>query len=752
MSADFEFEIKSTADLKAARELQQILKEQAEGLRKLGQDASVVEGALKKVSHAISEKKDGGFLEALKEHTKELLNEIPGFEKFAGVLTKLASGPLGLIAAGFALITAAAEAAKESITAFAGAEKQVTKLDAALAQTGQLTDENREKLQELADVLENATGKNSSEWIGAFARLIQFGGDVGKINDLAAGVENLAGILGGDIGDASNMLSRALQGNFEMFGRMGIHIDETGSKAEKFQKLLEQLAQVGGGQLRAANETLGGQWEKLKNSLDHLFTVTGNWIASLGLVQGAIKGTIFVLDQLSRVFPSLIPLVGNLKNALTETRHEFDNGADAAKYYAEELKGIAKLAEANATALQRQFEAQERLTRQQDEITDAQTAEKNAIIDRLEKQGKISPESAIAARAANRVQGEVRKAQRADATDAIKIAGNNDLIEKDNAQASEAQENVNNLESRIKERDAEATRRSASIKAANEAQAAAEKQLAAYQKAPWNYSNTELGIYSAGRPTVDSKDLAKLQRKVDEAKERVNATLEASRAQPLDMSLDEKKRKAQEVANQAVEKLYPETNRLMEENQRIESERRQRQRLLEIRTRTDVNKTASDIEEAKKNPADTSKVTFGVDAKGRVVPLAPGQKPQPIIPTPIDHIPDEAQRDIYGRKDPHLARIDLPPGTEDIYGLHNPPGFQGPPTARRHIDTPPTAHVEPGAFGKTGEDLQKATTETHSEMLSAMKVLIRVQQQTKGEVRDLRRDLDDLDKREGNNY
>ena len=152
---------------------------------------------------------------------------------------------------------------EKALHEFAGQEEAVAGMNAALAQTGQLSEESSEQMQKLAEKMQAGTGVASEGWLNAAKRLVQFGASVEDIQAPLNAVKNLAGIMGGDVESASHMVSRALAGNFHMFSRLGIKIDEHATQAEKLNQLWETLAQRGGGQLEARNATLIGQWKQM---------------------------------------------------------------------------------------------------------------------------------------------------------------------------------------------------------------------------------------------------------------------------------------------------------------------------------------------------------------------------------------------------------------------------------------------------------------------------------------------------------
>src|SRR5262249_708270 len=146
--------------LKGARELEDQLLRQRGKLKALGEDYSEVDAKIKKVQESIARagKPEGPGMGEMFNKIPEGLGEIiPGFAQLDGFLSKFAGGALGAVAGVFAALATGVETAKHALEEFAVAERNVSKLDAALAQTGHLTDEYRERLQELAEEMQSAT-------------------------------------------------------------------------------------------------------------------------------------------------------------------------------------------------------------------------------------------------------------------------------------------------------------------------------------------------------------------------------------------------------------------------------------------------------------------------------------------------------------------------------------------------------------------------------------------------------------------
>ena len=220
----------------------------------------------------------------LKAAFTEAASAIPG----ASLAMAAFTGGLGAIVSAAGVVTGALNMAKTAINKFAEAQSAITSLDAGLANAGQLTEAYRTKLQALASTQAGMTGKSSTEWVGALATLVKFGADAGNIDKLAESVKNLAGFLGGDLQQAAFLMGKALQGNFTMLSRYGIHVDASADKATKLAQAMNQIEQRGGGQLEAHTKTLSGQFEELSKAVGGFFKGLGIGIANTGLLQGAL--------------------------------------------------------------------------------------------------------------------------------------------------------------------------------------------------------------------------------------------------------------------------------------------------------------------------------------------------------------------------------------------------------------------------------------------------------------------------------
>lgn len=439
---DLVFKIKTIADIEALKKTDASLRQVLGTMKAMGKDTTALESEIKRVETALNSEAVAAVRAADKLKTaissskavgikpaglqQELANlqgqyGLPGLNPLsrgAGFLRSAAgklpgastfqeifNGSTGTVAA----VGVGLAAAGKGIHEFAGAQENATALDAALAQQQQLTKEYREQLQGLAGDLQNVTGVADDTWMRVLARLTQFGSTPKTIGMDMEAVKNLAGLLDGDVTQAAEAYSRALQGNYEIFSRYGIKVEEVGTQSEKLEALQKQLAERGGGQLEARNKTLIGQLQLLKNNLGDLFEAFGRWISQTGILQKVLYGMATSAEWLATKLGGVVPQVEGLENALAKSRPTLEEADRALKQYGQTMQDQLELSKAYQDSLNREIDAIVKKQRALDEITDAQMALKLAGVDAGEKAGRLTPTQAIQQRAAIRDAAENEK-------------------------------------------------------------------------------------------------------------------------------------------------------------------------------------------------------------------------------------------------------------------------------------------------------------------------------------------------------
>lgn len=191
------------------------------------------------------------------------------------------AGMLGASAAMLSGIGTVLVGAAHATNEYASAEERLAKLDAALAQRGQLKKEYRKELQAMAADMQSTTSIAGGEWLKVMTKLTQFGAGPDTMRQNIEAVKNLAGLLGGDLTEAAMIVGKAMQGEFASLSRLGIEFDDNASKAEKLQHVYQELAIRGGGQLEAAANTIAGSFRKMKHGASDLAEVAGSVISTV---------------------------------------------------------------------------------------------------------------------------------------------------------------------------------------------------------------------------------------------------------------------------------------------------------------------------------------------------------------------------------------------------------------------------------------------------------------------------------------
>lgn len=325
----------------------------------------------------------------------------------------LVSGPLAAITGVVASVAAAFSGLAKAVHEYAKAEEGVAKLDAALAQHGILTDEVREKYQDLATELANVTAIGDDEWLAVLKQLTQFGAKPETIGMDVEAVKNLAGIVG-DLGTATSLYSKALAGNYAAFSRYGIIVSETADKTAKLKDLQQQLAIKGGGQLEASANSLSGKFRNLRNQLGEVTEGIGQQI-----VAGTRLGSI--VDFLAGGFEWWAEKLGSAKEQLEGIRNSTGGAAESSEAYAKQLSMVAQLADKVTKATNAQTEALRNKQRAEDEITDARLALNLALVDDQVASGKMTQQAGAKQRSKLRIQAASEKFQREQQTDLATI-------------------------------------------------------------------------------------------------------------------------------------------------------------------------------------------------------------------------------------------------------------------------------------------------------------------------------------------
>jgi phage-related protein len=210
----------------------------------------------------------------------------------------------------------------ESVNAAAESETAFKKLEVALAQTGQLTDQTVKNFKSLADEIQKTTAFEDDAVISAGALIQTLGRLSGEgLSNATKAAVDLSAALGIDLESAATLVGKAANGNVTAFGKLGIEIQKGSTDAETFANTLQVLNSRFGGSAASQVNTFAGAFEQLKN------------------IYGDLKETIGGLITSN---PALIAAFNVFKNILVQVGESIKNsfGSDNQKQVGDLFRGI----------------------------------------------------------------------------------------------------------------------------------------------------------------------------------------------------------------------------------------------------------------------------------------------------------------------------------------------------------------------------------------------------------------------------
>jgi len=189
-------------------------------------------------------------------------------------------GPTGVALFGFtAAAGVAAVAARKlfneilvNVQAAAEAQTAEASLAQAIRNRGLAVSEVLPRLKAQAKALQDLTGIDDDAILGNQALLVSLGKLSGEGLERAttAAIDLSKGIKGMDLDAAFTLIAKAAAGSTVALSRYGIKVDETLSKHEKFEAIVQQISVMFGGQAAAALDTYAGRLEEARNRVGNL--------------------------------------------------------------------------------------------------------------------------------------------------------------------------------------------------------------------------------------------------------------------------------------------------------------------------------------------------------------------------------------------------------------------------------------------------------------------------------------------------
>lgn len=179
-------------------------------------------------------------------------------------------------------------------------EKSEKALQAALEITGRTVEGNLKHYLDFAEAQMKVTTYTHEEVEASQALLLQMTNlDQNGIDRATKGAMGLASTMGIDLHSATMMVTKAMEGNYQALGRVGIKVSETMTAEEKHDYILGRLSDLYQRSVKEA-DTFGGSLKQLKNSWGEVQEEVGKAIIGNESVQRTIKDLKGWLDKISQ--------------------------------------------------------------------------------------------------------------------------------------------------------------------------------------------------------------------------------------------------------------------------------------------------------------------------------------------------------------------------------------------------------------------------------------------------------------------
>jgi|GEM_PF-6781282 len=242
---------------------------------------------------------------------------VPGGGGVSSMLTAFAAGGVAgagmkAMEVGLTALASAFTAVKDGLDQYAQRQSAIAKVDQQLANSGRLTAEYRQQIQDLADTFSKVSGIDDTTWLRALGK-IQSRDSTSNLAANAELLKNMAAKVG-DVDTAATLLSRALGGNFQRLELYGFHVDQGASKTEKLKSIMEQAAKSGAGVYEASLQTLTGQKQRLHTATHQLWEGVGRLAFEMGLGGGTARRLGDAVEWLTSKLPKADPVLDATAN------------------------------------------------------------------------------------------------------------------------------------------------------------------------------------------------------------------------------------------------------------------------------------------------------------------------------------------------------------------------------------------------------------------------------------------------------
>lgn len=230
---------------------------------------------------------------------------------------------------------------KESVTEFSNSQLAATKLTGILSNLGRSKDIDSINRQ-VKELSERFKTLKPEEITDVFQKLYTYGKlSTNQIHELIPVIIDFAAKQGIDLPEATDVLTRALEGNARGLKTYGINMKDGKDTTERFGLIMEQLGPRVAGFEKLFEDTVPGALKKTKVEIEELqkdigkdlVPVTKSWF---DLIRGEIGGLRILTDYITNLYQT-IKGGGNIFDALTTNPEERRVEAEASDERAKKM-------------------------------------------------------------------------------------------------------------------------------------------------------------------------------------------------------------------------------------------------------------------------------------------------------------------------------------------------------------------------------------------------------------------------------
>lgn len=228
----------------------------------------------------------------------------------------LGGGALILAKKGFDLLVESIKSAidftKQTIEEAGKQEDEYVRLNAILKATGEYTDENSRILIENAKALQNKTIFTDEDVMASEAQLAVYKLTTDQMIGATQVIADMATAMGTDLGSATTIVGKAMEGITTPLRRYGIILDDTRIKTEGASYVLSALQDRFKGIAAEAANTASGLKTKIGNQLGELKETIGTaFLPTLEKLENEFLNGIPIMDSFGKT-------IGNTKSPLSD--------------------------------------------------------------------------------------------------------------------------------------------------------------------------------------------------------------------------------------------------------------------------------------------------------------------------------------------------------------------------------------------------------------------------------------------------